>query len=1126
MSTPVTRVCKKCNNIILEAHAYELGDDRWHTNCFKCSECESLLGCNSNFLVLGDGNLICSNCTYNCKQCGKKIDDLAILTGDQAYCSNCFKCRACKLKIEDLRYARTSKGLFCMSCHEKLVAKKKKYDLKKRQLAQLEHLLRPDLDLALAALSPAGSLLLLPSELYSQRNSSSASVLNKQLPPQPMLGLSPLGDDPPKMDAGSPAGNGALANSTSVHGPTRAAANSGVTLPAANGAATNGTANGAPNTNGHLPLSAPPVSSLVPGAYPLVPSLTNLATSLAPSQDLPTNASTVSLAADIEEVNDLDDELNLRRMREKLQRRFERLANSETLDPKDDSAVLDLLESFSGQNTPNTVYTVTDTADSVLAVLLKTDKENARPVASLRDSESDKTKLNLSLDPGSPHKNILLLSPNQFHDREFHSAKSVNSDAVSLSLLAEDIARQRSAASSPMAKVNRQARVVEMNDDVATSEITTDSVNDSEHTFTTTLGMLGVSPFSEKTPQLEHGAVYQMSTPKKSPAGLNHAVLSPPPRLALPEVPSTPQPKTLQESFEPRGLGLEGVEFLRPSKAAPPTPAVTNLEDTIDEDQDEEEHTLKKLSARRKMSLKHKRSTSGGLSFGGKFGFFKSKDDEQKGHARHVLEGSIQGLAYVTPPLPFTSPLRQRVFRDNHARSTSDTQFITQPESEMYKNELELRSMRVEVYQLENRRQNLLADNMKLSSDKNRLQEAIKALTKRLETETATFEELEQKIEQLKNEKKTLVDENSRLTEQNTHLKHKPTISDPVRAEPLRVESTTPYRQDSWNDTIEAEDAETHKATRLKFWRRPKVSMAPHLVNTQSGSSLQLLAAIGPGASASNGITGGQPQQTHKLSQLYSSNAIQIPNLNTEDSGARKALNTFMSKSRSTTILDSFTNGSGNNGEAPLFASTIQRRAIYENEKVPLILTKCIEEVESRGLDAEGIYRISGGSSAVTAIENAFAALSNNPHMDKKQMAKLNDALSGDINAVTSALKRYLRKLPDPLIPYALYNDFIRVGQNTNASANERCEELVTRVLSRLPPANRHALFLLGKHLEVVNLYNSVNRMNFKNLSVVFAPTIARDATGEREMTDMGPRNDATELLLSHFNVVLAGYDG
>lgn len=77
-------------------------------------------------LLLGDGSLICNNCTYSCHACGDKIEDLAILTGDQAFCANCFRCRNCKRKIENLRYARTSQGIFCMSCHESLMARRRK----------------------------------------------------------------------------------------------------------------------------------------------------------------------------------------------------------------------------------------------------------------------------------------------------------------------------------------------------------------------------------------------------------------------------------------------------------------------------------------------------------------------------------------------------------------------------------------------------------------------------------------------------------------------------------------------------------------------------------------------------------------------------------------------------------------------------------------------------------------------------------------------------------------------------------------------------------------------------------------------------------------------------------------
>ena len=100
--------------------------NRWHIDCFRCNTCGTLLDSDANLLLLGDGSLICNNCTYSCSNCNNKIEDLAILTGDQAFCANCFKCRNCKRKIENLRYARTSQGIFCMDCHEALMARRRK----------------------------------------------------------------------------------------------------------------------------------------------------------------------------------------------------------------------------------------------------------------------------------------------------------------------------------------------------------------------------------------------------------------------------------------------------------------------------------------------------------------------------------------------------------------------------------------------------------------------------------------------------------------------------------------------------------------------------------------------------------------------------------------------------------------------------------------------------------------------------------------------------------------------------------------------------------------------------------------------------------------------------------------
>ncbi|KAK3071521.1 Rho-type gtpase-activating protein [Teratosphaeriaceae sp. CCFEE 6253] len=118
--------CKGCGDILEEGKAFELAGQRWHIDCFRCNTCGTLLDSDANLLLLGDGSLICNNCTYSCNACGNKIEDLAILTGDQAFCASCFRCRNCKRKIENLRYARTSQGIFCMSCHESLMARRRK----------------------------------------------------------------------------------------------------------------------------------------------------------------------------------------------------------------------------------------------------------------------------------------------------------------------------------------------------------------------------------------------------------------------------------------------------------------------------------------------------------------------------------------------------------------------------------------------------------------------------------------------------------------------------------------------------------------------------------------------------------------------------------------------------------------------------------------------------------------------------------------------------------------------------------------------------------------------------------------------------------------------------------------
>lgn len=153
--------------------------NRWHLNCFRCNTCGTLLDSDANLLLLGDGSLICNNCTYSCSACGNKIEDLAILTGDQAFCATCFRCRNCKRKIENLRYARTSQGIFCMSCHESLMARRRK----KSKAAQTRTRDKdsPMVEKSLPALPPNA----IPPNAFSDERVSPDSDTPTELSPRP-----------------------------------------------------------------------------------------------------------------------------------------------------------------------------------------------------------------------------------------------------------------------------------------------------------------------------------------------------------------------------------------------------------------------------------------------------------------------------------------------------------------------------------------------------------------------------------------------------------------------------------------------------------------------------------------------------------------------------------------------------------------------------------------------------------------------------------------------------------------------------------------------------------------------------------------------------------------------------
>ncbi|XP_009280455.1 PREDICTED: rho GTPase-activating protein 9 [Aptenodytes forsteri] len=208
-----------------------------------------------------------------------------------------------------------------------------------------------------------------------------------------------------------------------------------------------------------------------------------------------------------------------------------------------------------------------------------------------------------------------------------------------------------------------------------------------------------------------------------------------------------------------------------------------------------------------------------------------------------------------------------------------------------------------------------------------------------------------------------------------------------------------------------------------------------------------------------------------------------------------------------------------------VFGCSLDALCQRESTTVPRFVQLCVEAIEERGLDVDGIYRVNGNLSVIQklrfAVDRERAVTSDGRYVFPEQLCQeerlsLADSEWSDVHVVTGALKLFFRELPEPLVPYRLFDPFIEAIKLPDPQEQvERVAELV----QSLPPANYATLRYLLAHLCRVMERVDVNRMTCQNIGIVFGPTLLRP---EREpvslVAGMAQQNQAVELLLAHFD--------
>ncbi|KAM4027707.1 rho GTPase-activating protein 21 isoform 5-T5 [Anomaloglossus baeobatrachus] len=160
------------------------------------------------------------------------------------------------------------------------------------------------------------------------------------------------------------------------------------------------------------------------------------------------------------------------------------------------------------------------------------------------------------------------------------------------------------------------------------------------------------------------------------------------------------------------------------------------------------------------------------------------------------------------------------------------------------------------------------------------------------------------------------------------------------------------------------------------------------------------------------------------------------------------------------------------------------------NKFVPLIVDICCKLIEERGLENTGIYRVPGNNAAIASMQEEL----NKGFTD----IDLEDDKWRDLNVISSLLKSFFRKLPEPLFTNDKYNDFIEANRKEDPK-----ERLITlkRLIHELSDHHYETLKFLCTHLKTVAENSEKNKMEPRNLAIVFGPTLVR--TSEDNMTHM-----------------------
>ncbi|KAL0983948.1 hypothetical protein UPYG_G00135080 [Umbra pygmaea] len=162
--------------------------------------------------------------------------------------------------------------------------------------------------------------------------------------------------------------------------------------------------------------------------------------------------------------------------------------------------------------------------------------------------------------------------------------------------------------------------------------------------------------------------------------------------------------------------------------------------------------------------------------------------------------------------------------------------------------------------------------------------------------------------------------------------------------------------------------------------------------------------------------------------------------------------------------------------EKPAFGTALDEHLKRSSREIALPIEACVMMLLETGMKEEGLFRIAAGASKLKKLKAALDC----------STSQLEEFYS-DPHAVAGALKSYLRELPEPLMTFQLYDEWI---QASSVSDPDKRLQALWVVCDQLPKNNKANLRYLVKFLSKLVQDSDVNKMTPSNIAIVLGPNL------------------------------------